>query len=128
MYITLIVIHCVVCLVLMATILLQAGKGAGLTEAFGGGGDAMQSMLGTQAPILLKRATTVSAIVFLLTSILLGMVTARKGRSLFDEKWAVETSSTQAVTPVAPVKTETALPKEKTLPAAASESSKTVNN
>ena len=101
MYIALIVIHCLMCLVLIAAILLQAGRGGGLTEAFGGGGDAMQSVLGTQAPAFLKKATTVSAIAFLVTSILLGMITARRGKSLFDERWSVGTSSTQAASPAA---------------------------
>jgi len=82
MYIFLIVIHIIVCSVLIVTILLQAGKGAGLNEMFGG--DASQSVLGTQAPVLIKKATTVSAVAFLVTSLVLGMVTARRGRSLFD--------------------------------------------
>lgn len=83
MYIALIAIHVIICIILIATILLQAGRGGGLTEAFGGS-DAAQSMLGTQAPALLKKATEVSAIAFLVTSLVLGMVTARRGRSLFD--------------------------------------------
>jgi len=82
MYIFLIVIHIIVCSVLIVTILLQAGKGAGLNEMFGG--DASQSVLGTQAPVLIKKATTISAVAFLVTSLVLGMVTARRGRSLFD--------------------------------------------
>jgi len=69
-----------VCLILISVILLQAGKGGGLTEAFGG--DSSQSILGTQAPVLLKKATTVSAVAFLVTSLVLGMVTARRGKSL----------------------------------------------
>lgn len=83
MYIFLIIIHVIVCLILIATILLQAGRGGGLTEAFGGS-EGAQSMLGTQAPALLKKATEVSAIAFLVTSLVLGMVTARRGRSLFE--------------------------------------------
>lgn len=83
MYIVLIVIHMIVCCVLIATILLQAGRGGGLNEMFGGG-ETMQSVLGTQAPVILKKATTVSAIVFILTSLLLGMITARRGKSLFE--------------------------------------------
>ncbi|MBU0683636.1 MAG: preprotein translocase subunit SecG [Candidatus Omnitrophica bacterium] len=82
MYILLIIFHIMVCLVLIAVILLQAGKGGGLTEAFGG--EASQSVLGTQAPVILKKATTVAAVLFLITSLVLGIVTARRGRSLFD--------------------------------------------
>ena len=83
MYTALIVIHVIICIILIATILLQAGRGGGLTEAFGGS-DAAQSMLGTQAPAILKKATEVSAIAFLVTSLALGVVTARRGRSLFE--------------------------------------------
>ncbi len=81
MYIFLIVVHVIVCFVLIATILLQAGRGGGLTEAFSG---ETQSVLGTQAPAVLKKATEVSAIVFLITSLVLGIVTARRGKSLFE--------------------------------------------
>jgi len=66
------------------SILLQAGKGGGLTEAFGGGGGA-QSLLGSQAPEVFKKATEISAIVFLIMSLLLAMFTARRGKSLFQQ-------------------------------------------
>jgi len=82
MYILLIIVHIFVCIVLISVILLQAGRGGGLTEMFGG--DTAQSLLGTQAPVLLKRATEVCAMMFLVTSLVLGMVTARRGRSLFE--------------------------------------------
>lgn len=83
MYILLIIVHVIFCIILIATILLQAGRGGGLTEAFGGG-ETAQSILGTQAPVILKKITEASAIAFLVTSLLLGMVTARRGKSLFD--------------------------------------------
>jgi preprotein translocase subunit SecG len=97
-------------------ILLQAGRGGGLTEMFGGG-EMAQSVLGTQAPVILKKATTVSAIVFLVTSLLLGMVTARRGRSLFAGARfpAAPVASQQETSPVAqPV----SLPSEEAVPAA----------
>ena len=53
MYIALITLHIILCVVLIVTILLQAGKGGGLTEMFGG--ETAQSVLGTQAPALLKK-------------------------------------------------------------------------
>jgi preprotein translocase subunit SecG len=83
MYILLLLVHILVCVVLIAVILLQAGRGGGLTEAFGGG-ETAQQLLGTQAPVILKRATEVAAIGFLITSLLLGIITARRGRSLVE--------------------------------------------
>ncbi|MFH1837628.1 MAG: preprotein translocase subunit SecG [Candidatus Omnitrophota bacterium] len=101
MFISLIVIHITVCLILIATILLQAGRGGGLTETFGG--ESAQSIFGTQTPKILKKATTVSAIVFLLTSLALGMITARRGKSVFDRvrfpNMPVTTTQTTTVVP-----------------------------
>ncbi len=82
MFTLLMIIHIVACIILIAVILLQAGRGGGLSEAFGSEG--AESLLGTQAPVILKKATTISAILFIVTSLVLGMVTARRGRSLFD--------------------------------------------
>jgi preprotein translocase subunit SecG len=81
MFIVLMIVHIIACLVLISVILLQAGRGGGLAESMGGA--ETQSVLGTQAPVLLKKATSVSAIVFLVTSLVLGMITARRGRSIF---------------------------------------------
>lgn len=83
MYWLIIGVHVVVCVVLIAVILLQAGRGGGLSEAFGG--EAAQSVLGTQAPIILKRATEISAIAFLFTCLILGVITARSSRSLMGQ-------------------------------------------
>ncbi len=80
-YILLIILHVIACLVLISVILLQAGRGGGFGAVFGT--ETAQSLLGTQAPALLKKATTISAIAFLMTSLLLGMITARQGKSLF---------------------------------------------
>jgi preprotein translocase subunit SecG len=125
MYIFLIVIHIIVCLILIVTILLQAGRGGGLTEAFGGGGgDSVQSMLGTQAPVIIKKATTISAIAFLVTSLVLGMVTARRGRSLFDRANipGVQEASRRGSAPAAaaerPGKGNEVMPAKKSMPQA----------
>ncbi|MFC1548980.1 preprotein translocase subunit SecG [Candidatus Omnitrophota bacterium] len=103
MYILLILIHIAICLVLISVILLQAGRGGGLTEAFGGG-ETAQQLLGTQAPVILKRATEGCAIAFLVTSLLLGIVTARRGRSLVEQVQfpAGGAAPAQTSTPTAP--------------------------
>ncbi|MBD3426342.1 MAG: preprotein translocase subunit SecG [Candidatus Omnitrophica bacterium] len=122
MYILLILLHVLVCIVLIAVILLQAGRGGGLTEAFGGG-ETAQQLLGTQAPVVLKRATEVAAVGFLVTSLLLGIVTARRGRSLFERVQfpvAPGTSpQTQQGSPMIPATVpEQPQPGEETLPPA----------
>ncbi len=80
MYWLIIAVHVVVCFVLIAVILLQAGRGGGLSETMGG--DTAQSVLGTQAPTVLRKATEVSAVLFLITCLVLGIMTARSSRSI----------------------------------------------
>ena len=75
-------IHVFVCLVLIAVILLQAGRGGGLADTFGGG--AAQSIFGTRGAVYLTRATTVCATVFMLTSLTLAVLSAQRGRSLME--------------------------------------------
>lgn len=74
-------IHILVCFVLVAVILLQAGRGGGVADTFGG---AAQSMFGTRGVAFLTRATTVSAIVFMLTSLSLAYLSAQQGHSLLE--------------------------------------------
>ncbi len=80
MYIFLIIIHVIASLVLIAVILLQAGKGGSLAETFGGG--AAQNLFGTSASKILTKATTVCAVTFILTSISLSVLSGRKSESL----------------------------------------------
>ena len=82
MYYLLIAIYVIICIFLISTILLQAGRGGGLTESFGG---TAESILGTQAPVLLKRATEVSAALFIVIALVLALMSSRRGQSLFDQ-------------------------------------------
>jgi preprotein translocase subunit SecG len=73
MSILLIVIHVIVCIALIMIVLLQTGKGADMGAAFGGGSS--QTLFGsTGASTFLSKATTVAAIVFMLTSLILAYV------------------------------------------------------
>ena len=75
-----IAIHIVASLVLIAVILLQAGKGGGLNEAFGGG--STQTILGTKTSVFLKKATAACAVIYILACLLLAVMTSHQGRSL----------------------------------------------
>jgi preprotein translocase subunit SecG len=77
------VLHIIVCFSLIAVILLQVGKGHGLSG--GGLGDAnpASSVFGTKTGTFFSKATTVVAIIFILTTIALDVLQANKSRSLF---------------------------------------------
>jgi preprotein translocase subunit SecG len=63
----LVIIHIIICVALIMIVLLQTGKGADMGAAFGGGSS--QTLFGSGgASTFLSKATTVAAIVFMLTS------------------------------------------------------------
>lgn len=90
MYGILIAIHVLACLILIAIILLQAGKGGGLAETFGGGGGGFQSIFGTKASTFLTRATAIFAIAFLVTSLSLAILSTKRGKSLIEKEILTE--------------------------------------
>ncbi|HEY4395806.1 MAG TPA: preprotein translocase subunit SecG [Polyangia bacterium] len=63
------VIHVVVCLFLVLVVLLQAGKGGGMGIAFGGGGGSQTVFGSSGAGNFLTRLTSITALIFLLTSL-----------------------------------------------------------
>jgi len=96
------VVHVFVCFFLIAVVLLQSGKSGDLAAAFGGQGS--QTAFGPRgAASVLSRATTWSAIVFMLTSITLSIFAARQTgpKSVLSGASPSQTRS-QPVTPVAP--------------------------
>jgi len=105
MTILLIVIHIFVCLFLIAVVLLQSGKGAEMGAAFGG---SSQTLFGSRgAASFLGKMTTVAAVVFMLTSLILAIVTARGGSVL---KRTVPVQQQPAPIPVGPVQGKGAQP------------------
>ncbi|MBI4550059.1 MAG: preprotein translocase subunit SecG [Candidatus Omnitrophica bacterium] len=74
--------HIMACLTLILVILLQVGRGHGLSGAsFSQSG--VQTVFGTKTADFLSKATSVMAIVFLITCISLDILQARRSRSLF---------------------------------------------
>ena len=76
MYILLLIVHVIVCLFLIVVVLLQSGKAADLAGAFGGMGS--QTAFGPRgSATLLSKATTISAILFMITSLSLSILATR---------------------------------------------------
>jgi preprotein translocase subunit SecG len=71
------IIHVIVCLFLVIVVLLQSGKAADLAGAFGGMGS--QTVFGPRgAATALSRATTASAVMFMITSLGLSIISTRQ--------------------------------------------------
>ena len=99
MSIFLIILHVVVCLSLIMIVLLQTGKGADMGAAFGMGSS--QTLFGSSgAGGFLSKATTVAAVVFMLTSLTLAYISGhRTGKSVMTD---VPAATQPAETPAAP--------------------------
>lgn len=79
MYTIVLAVHLFVCFLLILAVLLQAGKGSSLSAAFGGGqGDVFGP--GTPAN-LLNKVTTIVAILFMVTSLTLAILSTQKNTS-----------------------------------------------
>jgi preprotein translocase subunit SecG len=76
MYYLLMAVHIVVCVFLIIVVLLQSGKAADLAGAFGGMGS--QTAFGPRgSATLLSKATTISAVLFMFTSMSLSIMATR---------------------------------------------------
>ena len=69
------IVHIIACILLVATILMQSGKGGGLAEGF----SSAESLLGAQTNVVMVKVTTGIACVFLFTCLSLAVLTARQG-------------------------------------------------
>jgi len=73
MFTLVVIVHVIVSLVLLFVVLLQSGKAGDLASAFGGGGS--QTAFGARgATTLLARATTLCAVLFMITSLSLAIM------------------------------------------------------
>ena len=78
MIILITIVHIIVCLFLIIVVLLQSGKSGDIAAAFGGMGS--QTAFGPRgAATALSKATTWSAIIFMLTSLTLSIFATRRG-------------------------------------------------
>ncbi len=115
MLIVLTTLHIFVSFFLIIVVLLQSGKAADLAGAFGGMGS--QTAFGPRgAATVLTKATTTAAVLFMLTSITLGVTQGRfisSGQSVIDRTGAtteteVEQDSTTGTSEQAPAAPATA--------------------
>jgi preprotein translocase subunit SecG len=105
MYILVMFVHVVVCLFLIIVVLLQSGKAADLAGAFGGMGS--QTAFGPRgSATLLSKATTISAVLFMITSLSLSILATRNaglGTSVLDSSRPAQTQQAPAApAPTAP--------------------------
>jgi preprotein translocase subunit SecG len=95
MFILVVTIHIIVSLVIVGLVLLQAGKGADIGSAFGGSGS--QAVFGSMGtPTVLGKATAVVAVVFMITSFALSMMSHHRAVTIMPP------SAPAPATPAAP--------------------------
>jgi preprotein translocase subunit SecG len=105
-------LHVIVCVILVLVVLLQSGKGADLAGAFGGG--ATQTAFGSRGPAsFLSKMTTIAAVVFMMTSIALSMIStpATDAKSVMDSE-EQKTSAPAEQAPAAQPATAVPTPEE----------------
>jgi preprotein translocase subunit SecG len=72
------VIHIIAAVLLVISILMQAGRGGGLAESF----SSAESMFGTQTNSFMVRFSTAMAVIFFSTSLILAVSSAKGSKSL----------------------------------------------
>jgi len=82
-------LHAVVSIMLLVIILMQSGRGGGLTESFA----SAESMFGAKTNEFMIKATTVFASLFLITCLGLAVYSSQKGKSLMSSTVASETQT-----------------------------------
>ena len=122
MYTLAVSIHLIVCFLMIAAILLQAGKGAEIGASFGG---SSQTVFGSRGPgTFLSKVTVGAAIVFMLSSLSLAVLSRQANTSstvidLHPPSHQESSSATEETTTVVPTtEAETSSP---TSPEASSE-------
>ena len=111
-----IILHIIVCLILIFAVLLQSGKAADLAGAFGGGGS--QTAFGGRGSVsLLSKVTTAAAILFMLTSLGLWIISGRQESSVVGGEKAPATAAEKAVPPAAKPADKTATDEKAAPPA-----------
>lgn len=80
MYTLILILHVIFCILLVAIVLLQVGRGRGMLGFLGGG--AADSLFGSRTGDVLTKGTTVVAIFFMITSLSLAYLSVKRGTSI----------------------------------------------
>jgi preprotein translocase subunit SecG len=97
-----ITIHVIACILLIALILIQRGRGGGLAESFSD----VESMFGTKTNAFLTRTTSVLSVLFFITCLSLAVLSVKQSRSLMRDTKI----QTAPIGQTAPLVTPQALP------------------
>ncbi len=82
-------VHAVICIFLMLVVLMQSGRGGGLTEGFA----SAESIFGARTNAFMIKTTAVLATFFLITCLSLAVLSSQKGKSLMAGEAGKKTSS-----------------------------------
>ncbi len=100
MFTVILILHVIVCFFLIFIVLVQSGKGAELGAAFGG---SSQTLFGARgAATIFSKLTTIAAVVFMITSLSLAIITA-KGGSVVKKTPVTQQRSKMPAAPAGPV-------------------------
>lgn len=102
-------LHALVAVLLIVIILMQSGRGGGLTEGFA----SAESMFGAKTNEFMVKATTVFASLFLITCLGLAIFSSQRGKSLMADQVVSDVPMVQGA--------ERALPSQQSAPEAAQE-------
>ena len=89
----LIFLHAIACVLLVTVVMMQSGRGGGLTEAFA----SAESIFGAQTSGFLVKATTVLATIFLGISLSLAFLSSHKTQSLMTSQVKPEASTSESM-------------------------------
>jgi preprotein translocase subunit SecG len=84
LFTVLITLYVLICVSLIVVILLQSGKGSGLSGILGSGGGG-QTIFGARAGDVMTKTTTVLAVCFMGFSLVLALLSTRQSSSLVGE-------------------------------------------
>jgi preprotein translocase subunit SecG len=117
-----ILLHLIISILLIVIILMQSGRGGGLTEGLAAGAE---SIFGSKTNVFMVRATAILAILFLITTLGLAYLSTQKNKSLMEKgvPAAKEEVAKKEEVEVAPQQTEEAK-KEDLVPTPAEQSPK----